>query len=73
MITRRRKSVGIVDPNAKRSCCLFASRMPWLASLLAAHHTKSRKKRKEKTTPFDVNLMRSQVLFRAAQDTESTG
>ncbi len=25
------------------------------------------KKRKEKTTPFGVNLMRSQVLYRAAQ------
>ncbi len=25
------------------------------------------KKRKEKTTPFSVNLMRSQVLYRAAQ------
>ncbi len=24
-------------------------------------------KRKEKTTPFGVNLMRSQVLYRAAQ------
>ncbi len=24
--------------------------------------------RKEKTTPFGVNLMRSQVLYRAAQD-----
>ncbi len=27
-----------------------------------------RKKRKEKTTPFGVNSMRSQVLHRAAQD-----
>ncbi len=27
-------------------------------------------KRKEKTTPFGVNLMRSQVLYRAAQDTK---
>jgi len=26
-----------------------------------------KKKRKEKTTPFGVNLMRSQVLYRAAQ------
>jgi len=26
------------------------------------------KKRKEKTTPFGVNLMRSQVLYRAAQE-----
>jgi len=26
-----------------------------------------RKKRKEKTTPFGVNLMRSPVLYRAAQ------
>ena len=26
------------------------------------------KKRKEKTTPFGVNLMRSPVLYRAAQD-----
>ncbi len=26
------------------------------------------KKRKEKTTPFGVNLMRSQVLYRAAQN-----
>ena len=25
-------------------------------------------KRKEKTTPFGVNLMRSQVLYRAAQE-----
>ncbi len=25
------------------------------------------KKRKEKTTPFDANLMRSPVLYRAAQ------
>jgi hypothetical protein len=28
----------------------------------------TRKKRKEKTTPFGVNSMRSQVLYRAAQD-----
>ncbi len=26
------------------------------------------KKRKEKTTPFGINLMRSQVLYRAAQE-----
>ncbi len=40
MITTRRKmSVGNMNSNAKRSHCLFASRMPWLASLLAAHHT----------------------------------
>ncbi len=26
-----------------------------------------KKKRKEKTTPFGINLMRSQVLYRAAQ------
>jgi len=29
---------------------------------------KKQEKEKEKTTPFGVNLMRSQVLYRAAQD-----
>ena len=32
----------------------------------------SEKKRKEKTTPFGVNLMRSQVLYQAAQETVSS-
>ncbi len=36
----------------------------WLPNLRWAF---VRKKRKEKTTPFGVNLMRSQVLYRAAQ------
>ncbi len=30
-------------------------------------HVEKEKKRREKTTPFGVNLMRSQVLYRAAQ------
>ena len=30
-------------------------------------HACSRKKRKEQTTPFGINLLRSQVLYRAAQ------
>ena len=38
---------------------------PYAASLLE-------KKRKEKTTPFGVNLMRSQVLYRAAQSQPAT-
>jgi len=33
----------------------------------ALHGMTWEKKRKEKTTPFGVNLMRSQVLYRAAQ------
>ncbi len=39
-------------------------------SLLCGRHPKpaeKRKERKEETMPFGVNLMRSQVLFRAAQ------
>jgi len=32
-----------------------------------AQGKKGRKKRKEKTTPFGVNLIRSPVLYRAAQ------
>jgi len=31
-----------------------------------------KRKEKEKTTPFGVNLMRSQVLYRAAQVNEWT-
>ena len=41
--------------------------MPQVA--LCSEHT--HKKRKEKTTPFGVNLMRSQVVYRAAQVTYS--
>ena len=37
--TSRRMSVGYMHSNAKSSHCLFASRVPWLASLLALHHT----------------------------------
>ncbi len=33
----------------------------------AIYMLRKEKKRNEKTTPFDVNLMRSQVLYRAAQ------
>ena len=32
-----------------------------------------KRKRKEKTTPFGVNLMRSQVLYRAAQENKRNG
>ncbi len=30
------------------------------------HHLNEKEKNKEKTTPFSINLMRSQVLYRAA-------
>ena len=33
--------------------------------------TKEKKKKKEKTTPFGVNLMRGQVLYWAAQEVKS--
>ena len=33
-----------------------------------AYEEGMQKKRKEKTTPFGINLMRSQVLYRAAQE-----
>ncbi len=42
--------------------CVLASVTPGFLSFWSAE-----KKRKEKTTPFGVNLMRSQVLYRAAQ------
>ena len=35
---------------------------------LCKHSVLLEKKRREKTTPFDVSLMRSQVLYWAAQD-----
>ena len=35
---------------------------------LQMHANRKEKKRKEKNTPFVVNLMRSQVLYRAAQN-----
>jgi len=51
--------------------------MPQVHALIAGLYTtlmqlmtqlaRKEKKRKEKTTPFGVNLMRSQVLYRAAQ------
>jgi len=34
--------------------------------------SKVEKKRKERTMPFRVNLMRSQVLYRAALDTQGS-
>ena len=34
--------------------------------------TRKEKKRKEKTTPFGVNLMRSPVIYQAAQDQYNT-
>ena len=42
----------------------------WAYKTPAAHNAggaNAEKKRKEKTTPFGVNLKRSQVLYRAAQ------
>jgi hypothetical protein len=60
-------------------CCHFTSptnmSMLWIIQLvfhvvpvLLCHtHLLSEKQRKEKTTPFGVNLMRSQILHRAAQ------
>jgi len=54
------------------SCCDHAQ--PWL--VLSANITKckaitARKERKKKTTRFGINLMRSQVFYRAAQDQHS--
>jgi len=40
------------------------------AAATALSFRKKRKERKEKTTPFGVNLMRSQVLYQAAQSVE---
>ncbi len=38
-----------------------------MTEMLSMYQLVLEKKRKEKTTPFGVNLMRSQVLYRAAQ------
>ncbi len=38
-----------------------------MADIIKVHQQEKRNERKEKTMPFGVNLMRSQVLNRAAQ------
>ena len=38
-----------------------------MTEMLSMYQLVLEKKRKEKPTPFGVNLMRSQVLYRAAQ------
>ena len=43
------------------------------ASQVCNNHPDVEKKRKEKTTPFGVSSMRSQVLYRAAQVPRCTG
>ena len=53
--------------------CVTGSNQPVTASLdCACKLQQVEKKRKEKTTPFGVNLMRSQVLYQAAQSATGT-
>ena len=53
------------------SLCLMVHPACFSTGLLCPNklymHVSQEKKRKEKTTPFGVNLMRRQVLYRAAQ------
>ena len=53
-------------------CCSFERMLLWLIHWAPVKKAglfclRKEKKRKEKTTPFGVNLMRSQVVYRAAQ------
>ena len=48
--------------------CQVRSNRRWLSRFrCGCHGLEKKRKRKEKTTPFGVNLMRSQVVYRAAQ------
>ncbi len=56
-----------VEPLHDFQTCHHQNLKPDCHPHLHNHDRSEHKKRKEKTTPFGVNLMRSQVLYQAAQ------
>ncbi len=57
----------VPQPVRSRSCKATSADMACSIQTKPSMHSHCAEKRKEKTTPFGVNLMRSQVLYRAAQ------